>query len=210
MDEQQNDSYILASVDRFSRYTHAKVYHNCDADTAIAYLEKYIKVHGGPRNIRCDQAQAFKSRQFEIFCNNNRIKKLILAPAGVHRANDMIERLLQTIKRRLSVLINDLKWSNITLADKNTLISNITTQIFTKNLPYKGITNCYLDKMRGLKQPMLYAETIWNLQSDSEPELDIQFQQAINKDDSSDQSTLQNLKTRAIKRKTRAIKRKIK
>ena len=145
--------------------------------------------------MRCDQAQAFKSKQFENFCNNNKIKKLLLAPAGVHRANGMIERLMQTIKRRLSVLINDLKWSKITLADKNTLISNITTQTSTKNLSYKGITNFYLDKKRGLKQPMLNAETIWNLESDSEPELDIQFQQAIDKDDSSDQSTLQNLQT---------------
>ena len=66
-DEQQKDSYILATVDRFSRYPHAKVYHNWDTDTAIEYLEKCIKFHGIPRNIRCDQAQAFKSRQFEIF-----------------------------------------------------------------------------------------------------------------------------------------------
>ena len=45
---------------------------------------------------------------------------------------------------------------------------------------------------------MLNAETIWNLESDSEPDLDIQFQQAI---DSSDQSTLQNLQKKAIKPK---------
>ena len=55
-DEQPKDSYILASVDKFSRYPHAKVYHSCNADTTIAYLEKYIKFHGIPRNIRCDQA----------------------------------------------------------------------------------------------------------------------------------------------------------
>ena len=64
MDEQQKDSYILASVGKFSRIPHAKVYHNCDTDTAKAYLEKYLKFHGLPRNIRCDQAQAFKSRNF--------------------------------------------------------------------------------------------------------------------------------------------------
>ena len=116
-EEQQKDSYILASVDRFSRYPQAKVYHNYDTDTAIEYLEKYIKFHGIPRNIRCDQAQAFKSRQFEIFCNNHNIR-LILAPAGDHRANGMIERLIQTIKRRISVLNTDPKWSKIKLADK--------------------------------------------------------------------------------------------
>ena len=56
-DEQLKDSYILASVDRYSRYPKAKIYHDCDADTVIAYLEKYIKFHGIPRNIRCEQAQ---------------------------------------------------------------------------------------------------------------------------------------------------------
>ena len=97
LDEKHKESYILASVDRYSRYPHAKVYHNCDAETAIEYLNQYIKFHGIPRNIRCDQAQAFKSRQFEIYCKNNNIK-LILAPAVDHRATGMIERLIQTIK----------------------------------------------------------------------------------------------------------------
>ena len=48
---------------------------------------------------------------------------------------------------------------------------------------------------------MLKADTICNLESDSEPEVDIQFQQPIDEEDSSDQSTLQNIKKKAIKRK---------
>ena len=70
-----------------------------------------------------------------------------------------------------------------------------------KKLSYKGITDFYSDKKKGLKQPMLNAETIGNLESDSQPDLDIQFQQAIDEEDSSDQSTLQNIKKKAIKRK---------
>ena len=65
-DKNLKDSYILASVDRNSSYPHAKVYHNWDADTATGYLEKYIKFHGIPGKLRCDQAQAFKSREFKI------------------------------------------------------------------------------------------------------------------------------------------------
>ena len=77
-----------------------------------------MKFQGIPRILRCDQAQAFKPRQFEIFCKKNNIK-LILALAGEHKATaGMIERLIQTIKRRLTVLNNDTKWSQITLADK--------------------------------------------------------------------------------------------
>ena len=178
----------------------------------------------------CDQAQAFKSRQIEIYCKNNNIK-LILAPFGDHRATGMIERLIQTIKRRLSALNNDTNWSQVTLADKvaeiiqeiklipntttkithytarfgrkiNTQLSNITTKPSQNNLTYKDIKSFYLDKKRGLKQPMLTAESIWNIQTDSEPELDIRINEDIPDEDSaSDNSTLQNVKKKAVKRK---------
>ena len=230
LDEKNKESYILASVYRYSKYPHAKVYQNCDAETAIEYLDQYIKFHGIPRNIRCDQAQAFKLRQFEIYCKNNNVK-LILAPVGDHRATGMIERLIQTIKRRLSVLNNDTNWSQITLADKiaeiiqeiklipntttkiapytahfgrkiNTQLSNIITKPSHKNLSYKNIKNFYLDKKRGLKQPMLNAESIWNVETDSEPELDIRFHEDNPDEESaSDNATLQNVKKKAVKRK---------
>ena len=83
----------------------------------------------------------------------------------------------------------------------NTPISNITSRTSPKNLSYNEITKFHLDKRRGLKQPTLKAGTIWTLKSDSEPQLDIQFQPTIEGDDSSDQSTLQNIKKKAIKRK---------
>ena len=44
---------------------------------------------------------------------------------------------------------------------------------------------------------MLNAESIWNLESDSEQELDIKFEEWRSEDDSSDHSTLQNLKKKA-------------
>ena len=59
-------NYILVTVDRLSRYPHAEVFNNCDSKTAIEYLDSYCKVNGIPRSIRCDQAQAFKAREFEI------------------------------------------------------------------------------------------------------------------------------------------------
>ena len=61
-----------------------------------------------------------------------------------------------------------------------------------------------IDKRRGLKQPMLKADTMWNLESDSEPQLYIQFQPTIEEDDSSDQSTLHNIKKKAVKQKKQA------
>ena len=159
-------NYILVTVNRLSRYPHAEVFNNCDSKTAIEYLDSYCKVHGIPRSIRCDQAQAFKAREFEIYCKNKNIK-LILASAGDHRGTGMVERLIQTIKRRLAVLDIDPKWTLTTFSERvaitienirpipnastkvspfeahfgrkpNTEISNIITKPSHKNSTYKN------------------------------------------------------------------------
>ena len=81
--------------------------------------------HGIPRALRCDQAQAFKSKNFEIFVKDNNIKPT-LAPAGDHRGTGLVERMIQTIKMRLSAINIDPKWDKETLVDKiNNIIENI-------------------------------------------------------------------------------------
>ena len=129
------NNYILVTVDRLSRYPHAEIFNNCDTNTALECIESYCKVHGTPRSIRCDQGQAFKAKEFDIFCKNKNIK-LILAPAGDHRGTGMVERLIQTIKKRLAVLDIDPICSNATLANRitnmienNWLIPNTTKKL---------------------------------------------------------------------------------
>ena len=78
-----------------------------------------------PRSIKCDQAKAFKAKEFEIFWKNRNIK-LILATACDHRGTGMVERLIQTIKRRLAVLDVDPNWSAVTLANR---VANIIENI---------------------------------------------------------------------------------
>ena len=200
--------YILVSVDRYSRFPTAQVFKNCDASTAIEYLEEYCKFHGIPRSLRCDQAQAFKSRDFNVHCKNNNIK-LILAPAGDHRATGMVERLIQTIKRKLGVMAIDPLWSsedittivsniiqNIRLISNritkitpfeahfgrkpNTALSNIVTKQNKQNLSYKKIKHFASDR-KLLKQPVLSPATIWDMDQDSEPELNIQYREDAKK-----------------------------
>ena len=122
LNEKTQINYILVTVDRLSRYPHAKTFQNCDTETALDYLERYCKQHGIPRSIRCGQAQAIKAKEFEIFCKNKNMK-LILDPAGDHRGTGKVERLIQTIKRWLAVLDIDPNWSNETLSTR--LASNI-------------------------------------------------------------------------------------
>ena len=195
-------NYIFVTVDRLSRYPHAETFHNCDTDTAIDYLERYCKKHGIPRSIRCDQAQAFKAKEFEIFCKNKNIK-LILAPAGDHRGTGMVEQLIQTIKRRLAVLDIDPDWSNETLSSRlaniieniglipnkttkttpfeahffrkpNTELSNIVTKPSPNNLSYAKLTIRCLDK-KLRRHNFLTQEEMWRRDCPSEDELDIQY-----------------------------------
>ena len=70
--EFNKDVYILVAVDRFSRFPSAIVHPNCDTPTAINFLQKYCEFHGIPRNIRCDQAQTFKAKTFELFCKKQK------------------------------------------------------------------------------------------------------------------------------------------
>ena len=50
--ESNNDTYILVAIDQFSCYPSAIVHPNCDATTAIDFLQKICEFHGIPRSIR--------------------------------------------------------------------------------------------------------------------------------------------------------------
>ena len=199
-----NEHHILAVVDRFSRYPSAVVHTNCDTQTAIEFLSQYCKFHGIPRSIRCDQAQAFKSRAFEFFCKEKNIKH-IFSPTHDHRASCMVERLIQTLKRRLATMNIDPIWDNTTIAEKiseiiesirlipnrvtkipafeahlgrpkNTELSNLLTNPNTNNLTYSNIKSFYLDK-RLLQNPTLTPAAIWDRDTNSGVSLDIQYRQ---------------------------------
>ena len=148
------NNYILVTLDRLSRYPNAETIHNCNTDTPIDYLERYCKVHGIPRSIRCDQAQAFNAKEFEIFCKNTKIK-LILAQAGDHMGTGMVERLIQTLKRRLAVLDIEPMWSSEILSariasviEQNRLIPNKTTKVTPLEAHFGRKPNTELSNMQ--------------------------------------------------------------
>ena len=115
----------------------------------------------------------------------------------------MVERLIQTIKRKLGVMSIDPLWSsedistivsniiqNIRLIPNritkitpfeahfgrkpNTALSNIVTKPNKQNLSYKRIKNFASDR-KLLKQAVLSPAAIWDVDQDSEPELKIQY-----------------------------------
>ena len=67
----------------------------------LKFLVLYTENHGIPRSIRLDQAKCLIGNQIKTFCNKNSIE-IIETPVNNHRAIGLVERLIQTIKNRLS------------------------------------------------------------------------------------------------------------
>ena len=92
-DELNREAYILVAVDKRSKYPTAKVVSNTTADIAIKFMQRYNSNNGVPRRLRCDQAQTFRAKKFQLFCNSNNIK-LLFAPVDDHRAIGVVERMI--------------------------------------------------------------------------------------------------------------------
>ena len=65
----------------------------------IKFLDEYIQIYGVPRNIRLDQARCLIGCKIKKFCKQNNIN-IITAPTNDHKAIVLVERLIQTNKRR--------------------------------------------------------------------------------------------------------------
>ena len=196
-DELNKEAYILVAIDKWSKFPTAKVVTNTTADIAIKFMQRYISNNGVPRRIRCDQAQTFRARNFQLFCHTNNIK-LLFAPVDDHRAIGVVERMIQTLKRRLAVMRIDktniayklasdvaeiIKTLRITPHSvtkispfeahmgrtPNTTLSNLGTNSSPENLNMKNAKLACLDR-KNLTKPPLPAEVLHDLQRWSEGE----------------------------------------
>ena len=101
-DEKSNEIYFLASIGQFSKYPTACIYEKVNGPNVIKFLDMCIENHGVLLSIRLDQANFF-GNQVKTFCNKNNIQ-IIEAPVNDHRAIGLVERLIQTIKNRLTCI----------------------------------------------------------------------------------------------------------
>ena len=201
-DENNKDVYILVGVDRFSRFPSAKIVANNKADTIIKFMQTHIVNHGVPRNIRCDQAQGFRAKKFMIYCKSKNIK-LIFALVDDHRSMGMVERLIRTLKTRLSIMkINKNNTPYKLASDVAELIKTlrITPHATTKITPFEAhygrkpntpLTNiCTTPKISTLSwentkllcldekiltKSALTPEAIWNRDINSEDKLSVVY-----------------------------------
>ena len=166
-------THFLACIDRFSKYPTVGVFEKANKPNVIKFLDEYIHIHGVPRNIRLDQARCLIGYNVKNFCKQHNIN-IFTAPANDHRANGLVERLMQTIKRRLSCMKLDSRNNTFTIKEAiksivyqlricrqktnnatrfqahigrkpKTPLSNISTIPKSSNLSYESILHHYLN-----------------------------------------------------------------
>ena len=123
--EKDQDIPFLACIDQFSKYPTVEVFDKAIGPNVIKFLDEYNQLHGVPRNIKLDQARFSIGYKVNNFCKQNNIN-IVTAPANDHRAIGLVERLIQTIKRRLSCIKLDKRNNTFTIKEA---IKSIVNQL---------------------------------------------------------------------------------
>ena len=107
--------YLLVAIVRYSKFPSVKITKSTGSKSSVKFLRTYIDTHGIPESIRTDQFSGFKGKRMKIFWfDHNIVQKL--CPVGDHRSCGLVERTIQTIKRRLGVMLFDENVTSIKLA----------------------------------------------------------------------------------------------
>ena len=106
--------YLLVAIDRFSKFPSVKVTKSTSGKCTVKFLRSYIDTHGVPESIRSDQFSGFKGETLKKFCSELNIEQKF-CPVGDHRGCGLVERTIQTIKRRLGVMMLEEKNKSIKL-----------------------------------------------------------------------------------------------
>ena len=112
LDEKGSKIFLLVAIDRFSKFPSVLISKTTGAKKYTKFLESYIRIHGLPLSIRTDHGSGFKNNLVQEFCSNRGIKR-ILSPVGDHRGSGLVERTIQTIKRKLGVGKLDPNFKNL-------------------------------------------------------------------------------------------------
>ena len=96
--------YLLVAIDRFSKFPSVEVTKSTSGKCTVKFLRSYIDTHGVPESIRSDQFSGFKGKTLKKFCSELNIEQKF-CPVGDHRGCGLVERTIQTIKRRLGVMM---------------------------------------------------------------------------------------------------------
>ena len=111
LDDKGSKIFLLVAIDRFSKFPSALISKTTGAKKVTNFLESYVRIHGLPQSIRMDHGSGFKNNLVQEFCSSRGIKH-VLSPVGDHRGSGLVERTIQTIKRKLGVAKLDPNFKN--------------------------------------------------------------------------------------------------
>ena len=97
---------MLVAIDRYSQFPSVKITKSTGGNSSTKFLRSYIDIHGIPESIKTDQFSGFKGKTLRKICSDNNIEQKF-CPVGDHRGCGSVERTIQTIKRRLGVILLD-------------------------------------------------------------------------------------------------------
>ena len=100
IDNKKGKIYILVAIDRFSKFPLVMLTKTTSAKKIVKILRSYIRNLGIPESIRTDHGSGFNSEIVKEFCKSRGMKHILKA-VGDHRSCGLVERSIQTIKRKL-------------------------------------------------------------------------------------------------------------
>lgn len=108
----QKNTYLLVTVDSFTKFVFISPVKNTKSQIVINELDKIFKIFGNPRRIICDAGSAFTSKLFVNYCERKNIRHHVIATA-IPRSNGQVERFNRTILdalRTMGASTDNNKW----------------------------------------------------------------------------------------------------
>ena len=160
LNEKDKEINFLTCIDRYSKYPTDEIFEKANGTNVVKFLREYAYNHGIPRTIRLDQATCLVGKQVTSYCNENNID-ILDAPVGDHRAIGLVERMIQTIKRRLSCM----KAENEETFATSTSIKRIISDLCLKKQKTTKITPFEAHFVCPAKTPLKNISTVPSSQS---------------------------------------------
>ena len=99
-------------IDRFSKFPYVLLTKTFSAKKVFKLLNLRICIYGIPQWFRTDFGSGFKNELVNQFCTERGIKHF-LTPVADQRGNGLVERRIQTVKRKLGTEKIDLNFDNL-------------------------------------------------------------------------------------------------
>ncbi len=99
----KNYTHILLVVDKSTTFTWMYPVKSTNVEDVVKMLERQREVFGNPHRIVADKVGAFKSTEFEIYCDQNNIVRHLISEEA-SSVNDQVGRLSRMIVTKLAEL----------------------------------------------------------------------------------------------------------